>query len=128
MKGHGVADPMKSNSGATSVGMGDLFITWALLGGSAALQEIAGAGLGVNVVDVFGRTLLMLAVDYAAQCRGKQKQKIMASIACLLANGADVNLRDASGQSALSRAITLRQKAIANLLIEHGPDLRSTIN
>src|ERR1043166_8963168 len=127
MKGRSVTDPRENKSGATT-GMDDLFITLLLHGGSAALQAIAAAGLDVNVADSEGRTLVMLAVHYAARCSGAQKTRIMAAITCLLANGADVDLRDEIGQSALSRAITLRQKAIAKLLIEQGGDLRSTIN
>jgi ankyrin repeat protein len=40
----------------------------------------------------------------------------------LLQNGADANLADDLGQTPLSLAVTLRQKDLAWLLLEHGAE------
>jgi ankyrin repeat protein len=91
-------------------------------GGEALFHEIKEAGVDVNVADPSGRTLLLHAVHLAATCTDKLRQRVVDSITCLLQNGADVNLAAERGQTPLSLALTLRQKDLAWLLLEHGAE------
>src|SRR5579864_5869745 len=96
--------------------------------GAALLQSIAAAGVDVNVADPSGKTLLMRAVQFAAQCQGKQRRRIVEGISCLLHHGADPNLADERGLTAFVLALKLRQRDIAELLFLSGAKFRSRIH
>lgn len=63
-------------------------------GGDETINLLCGAGSNVDVQDADGQTALMYAVD-----KGRPK-----NIACLLANHANVRLKNNSGHTALSMA------------------------
>ena len=71
----------------------------------------------------------MHAIHFAAKYNtNKLRKKIVAGITYLVRNGANFNLADKCGDTALSLALTLRQKDIAKLLLIHGAKFTSTIN
>jgi ankyrin repeat protein len=71
----------------------------------------------------------MHAVHFAATYKtDKLRKKIVAGISYLLRHGANLNLADERGDTALSLALKLRQKDIAKLILIHGADVPSTIH
>ena len=99
----------------------------ALRGETGLREEMAARGVTADVADPSGRTLLMYAVHFAARCRGTLRRRTVAGVICLLQNGADPNRTDDRGETALTLAITYRQKDIAILLLEHGAKPQSAI-
>jgi ankyrin repeat protein len=100
--------------------MGILFFTLVFLGGEAVLREMGAEGIDINATDPSGKTLLMLAVNWAAE--SKAKRKVLAAIACLLEHGANVSLKDENGETALTQALRRCQKSIAKLLLQYNAD------
>jgi ankyrin repeat protein len=123
MKGDVVEiDEGRSHTCVDYILVGRLFLCMVQRGGEALLREIIAAGVDVNVADPSCRTLLLHAVHLAATCTDKLQPRIVETVSCLLQNGADANLADDWGQTPLSLALTLRQKDLAWLLLEHGAE------
>jgi ankyrin repeat protein len=53
---------------------------------------------------------------------------MLSGITCLLRHGADANLKDQSGETALSLALRLHQEDVAMLLLEHCATFPTSIN
>ena len=116
-----------SQTRARYVVIDNLFFLMANGGGAAVLRAIAAAELDVNVADPTGKTLLMRAVQFAAQYQGKQRRKIVEGISCLLHHGADPNLADECGLTAFTSALKLGQRDIAEMLFLSSAKFRSRI-
>jgi ankyrin repeat protein len=114
---------------ATRQLVSDLLKTMALQDGQALVQALVKAGLDINVADCSGKTLLMHAVHFAAKYKtDKLRKKIIAGIAYIVRNGANLNLADECGDTALSLALKLRQKDIAKIMLIHDAEFTSRIN
>jgi ankyrin repeat protein len=68
------------------------------------------SGAGVDVQNKYGMTALILAA------RGGHSE----NVACLIAQGADVNAKSYSGETALKFAELINRNDMAQLLKEHG--------
>ena len=115
-------DARKSHPCVNYILVSHLFLCMVQRGGKALLRKIRAAGVDVNVAGPSGRTLLLYAVHLASTCTDKLRPRIVETVACLLQNGADANLADDWGQTPLSLALTLSQKDLAWLLLEHGAE------
>ena len=89
--------------------------------GLKLLQAMLDGGMSPNKVDPYGTTLLQMAAGPGSAS--------LAIIQLLLQRGADVNVRDSIGGSALYEAITVNHIDIARYLVEHGAKVdASTVN
>ena len=79
-----------------------------------ALRLLAEGGLDLDCVDAVGRTPLMWAA---------MREPMRGVVAALVDAGANLDLVDNTGDSALILACSLRHKATALLLIERGASL-----
>ncbi len=52
---------------------------------------------------------------------------MLEGIACLVQNGADANIADDRGQTPLRLALTLRDKDLVMLLLEHDAEVTSRV-
>jgi ankyrin repeat protein len=118
----------KSQTRTSYLVIDNLFFLMAMGDGAAVLRAIAAAGLDVNVAGPTGKTLLMRAVHFAAQCDGKLRRKMVEGISCLLHHGANPNLADERGLTAFTSALKLGQRDIAELLFLSSAKFRSRIH
>lgn len=76
------------------------------------VQELINTGNDVNIVEVDGETLLMLASGYCSEV-----------IESLIKAGADINARDIKGNTAIVRAIQRENVEAVRVLIKAGADI-----
>jgi ankyrin repeat protein len=89
-------------------------------GHTEALRLLLDAGVDVNGrVDGAGRTPLLSAADVFASERAA---RMLSTMALLLARGADVNLTDLAGYTALAGAARLGDRERIALLLKWGAD------
>lgn len=82
-------------------------------GDTAALAEFLDHGLGIDVQDAEGNTLLMLAAY-----KGRPE-----TVAMLLSRGANPDLRNGRDQSPVAGALFKGEDAVVSLLVAAGADL-----
>lgn len=89
------------------------------------LKILIKAKVDVNTVDTFyNKPLLFWLIDsYEAQINGKSEDKIYESIRFLIDNGANVNFRGKSSESALIKAVLKENVRLVELLIASGAEI-----
>ncbi len=80
------------------------------------IRVLVKRGAKVNEKNHRGETALMLAVSQAAELFAPGRESL-ATIKLLLDNGADINIADNSGQSALTQAQFFKNRDIEKLLV-----------
>ena len=100
-------------------GLGGPHYPWSLLAAAPAEQVRAclGSGLSVDQVDDDGATLLGKLVSNRSCCADFRNV-----LSVLLAEGADVNARDAAGRTPLHRALASAKTEVVSALIDAGAD------
>lgn len=74
--------------------------------------------LNINYRNLYGQTLLILSVNL----------DLIEIVVLLLDNGADVNLFDNDGETALTRASFFGKRTIVEILVSHGADVNHRTN
>src|SRR5437899_1708365 len=105
-----------------------MLLLMACHGSSELVEALIAEGAQVNAQNKDGETPLILAVLRAAAFTGRLRRRFLGIIRALLQKGADLNLKDATGRSALDWALVLGQEDIAALLFESGAAFSSSIN
>ena len=94
----------------------------------AKITAIKKNGGDINVVDDnFGRTPLIMAIEYSRDARGQERGTKI--IEALIHAGANVNMADETEQSPLLHAIYRNNADVAQVLVDHGANYdKSTIH
>lgn len=90
----------------------DAIVTAALLGDFDAAELLVKRGIDINAQDEIGRTAIMAAIE--------EGWAGTAWVEFLIENGADVNILDKDGDSALDIAKYRRRNDIVELLLANG--------
>jgi ankyrin repeat protein len=90
----------------------DAIVTAVLLGDFEAAELLVSRGIDINARDDIGRTAIIMAIE--------EDWSGTAWIAFLMKNGADVNIVDCDGDSALDFAKFRKRADIVELLLANG--------
>jgi ankyrin repeat protein len=89
-------------------------------------NNLIALGAGIRARNRRGAEPLHYAADGGPGSRNWNPRAQAATIACLIAAGADPNATDKSGVAPLHRAVRTRCAAAVQALLEHGADARLT--
>ena len=90
----------------------DAIVTAVLLGDFAAAELLVNRGIDINAQDDIGRTAVIMAIE--------EDWSGTAWVEFLIENGADVNIFDCDGDSALDIAKFRKRTDIVDLLLANG--------
>jgi ankyrin repeat protein len=105
---------------------GEIFSSWPMPSYDAqnlALTKMIGAGMEVNWVDVEGETALISIIKHWTDANSELELRLI--VFRLVALGAEIHMRDRSGNTAIAAAAARGFRAVMTLLLDQGANIHN---